>query len=467
MNAAFWNVRGLNRRDHQVAVKELVNEFRLNFLGLFETRVSAVNVLRVQSFLPRWSWFTDYDMPGHASTTSQDPMVKRGDQCSRIFFRKEESQALVQSVTREEIKDAFFDIAEDKAPGPDGYSSGFYKAAWPVYCEEMIKAILEFFTTGRLLKQRLRLVLDKLISPSQNAFVPGRSIGDNILLAQELFAGYNRQGLPMRCALKVDLRKAYDTVEWDFLSACYKCLDFRAFIGWVEECVTTPMFSVCINGNPHGFLQGFQGVKTRGSDVPVLVRSDNGGPAVDMTSSSSVKDVASVRVFRHGLAEFAKLSGLHANPQKSQLISPVQHRMSGNNYLQHYISRRVTFPSGWESIQLSFAGRLQLIKSVLMSLNVYWANGLHITERGHQRGGKKMRTFLWKGNSAVGYPKVAWSVVCKPIEEGGQGIRDILALNKALMSRHLWNVIQNNQSSIWVKWIAHTRLRQILYGRWT
>ncbi|KAL0293795.1 UNVERIFIED_CONTAM: putative ribonuclease H protein [Sesamum calycinum] len=70
-----------------------------------------------------------------------------------------------------------------------------------------------------------------------------------------------------------------------------------------------------------------------------------------------------------------------------------------------------------------------------------------------------MRTFLWKGNSAVGYPKVAWNVVCKPIEEGGQGIRDILALNKALMSRHLWNVIQNNQSSIWVKWIAHTRLR--------
>ncbi|KAK4384016.1 hypothetical protein Sango_3100300 [Sesamum angolense] len=39
--------------------------FRLNFLGLLETRVSAVNVLRVQTFLPRWSWFTDYDMPGN------------------------------------------------------------------------------------------------------------------------------------------------------------------------------------------------------------------------------------------------------------------------------------------------------------------------------------------------------------------------------------------------------------------
>ncbi|KAK4384422.1 putative ribonuclease H protein [Sesamum angolense] len=90
---------------------------------------------------------------------------------------------------------------------------------------------------------------------------------------------------------------------------------------------------------------------------------------------------------------------------------------------------------------------------------VYWAMAFILPKGVIREVEKKMRTFLWKGNSAVGYPKVAWSVVCKPIEEGGQGIRDILALNKALMSRHLWNVIQNNQSSIWVKRIAHTRLR--------
>ncbi|KAL0293736.1 UNVERIFIED_CONTAM: hypothetical protein Sangu_3231900 [Sesamum angustifolium] len=64
MNAGIWNVRGLNRRDHQVAVKELVSESRLQFLGLLETRVSAVNVSRVQTFLPR-SWFTDYAGPGN------------------------------------------------------------------------------------------------------------------------------------------------------------------------------------------------------------------------------------------------------------------------------------------------------------------------------------------------------------------------------------------------------------------
>ncbi|KAK4384724.1 putative ribonuclease H protein [Sesamum angolense] len=94
-----------------------------------------------------------------------------------------------------------------------------------------------------------------------------------------------------------------------------------------------------------------------------------------------------------------------------------------------------------------------------MSLNVYWAMAFILPKGVIRAVEKKVRNFLWKGNSAVGYPKVAWSDVCRPIEEGGLGIRDILALNKALMSRHLWNVIQNNQSSIWVKLIGHTHLR--------
>ncbi|KAL0292943.1 UNVERIFIED_CONTAM: putative ribonuclease H protein [Sesamum angustifolium] len=352
--------------------------------------------------------------------------LKGGDQCSRIFFRKrllggdrrrdfidlrylrpwarhvltqEESQALVQSVTREEIKDAFFDIAEDKAPGPDGYSSGFYKAAWPLL------------------------------------------------------------GLPMRCALKVDLRKAYDTVEWDFLSAVLQMFGFPGtFIGWVEECVTTPMFSVCINGNPHGFFKGSRGLRQGDPMSPFLFVM-----IMEMTSSSSVKRMwLRFGYLDTGWPSSPNCPGYMPIHKRVSLFSPVQHRMFGNNYLQHYISRRVTFPSVGLKDGKAFSCPLRENSINQIGAHVtkcLLGNGLHITERGHQRGGKKDAYLLWKGNSAVGYPKVAWNVVCKPIEEGGQGIRDILALNKALMSRHLWNVIQNNQSSIWVKWIAHTRLR--------
>ncbi|KAL0444908.1 UNVERIFIED_CONTAM: hypothetical protein Slati_2213500 [Sesamum latifolium] len=150
---------------------------------------------------------------------------------ARHILSEEETHSLLLPVTADEIKQAVFDIDKTKAPGPDGYSSGFFKAAWPIVGREVnnTTVVAEFRPISccnvlykvitKILVQRMRGILDKLISPSQNAFAPGRSIGDNILLAQELFYGYNQQHLPPRCALKVDHRKAYDTVEWDFLRA--------------------------------------------------------------------------------------------------------------------------------------------------------------------------------------------------------------------------------------------------------
>ncbi|KAK4383844.1 hypothetical protein Sango_3113600 [Sesamum angolense] len=72
-----------------------------------------------------------------------------------------ECTALVQRPTREEVKDAFFDIAEDKAPGPDGYSSAYYRVS--------VEASQHHYACS--IPKRLRLVLDAVISPSQNAFV--------------------------------------------------------------------------------------------------------------------------------------------------------------------------------------------------------------------------------------------------------------------------------------------------------
>ncbi|KAK4381894.1 putative ribonuclease H protein [Sesamum angolense] len=96
---------------------------------------------------------------------------------------------------------------------------------------------------------------------------------------------------------------------------------------------------------------------------------------------------------------------------------------------------------GWEGVQISFVGRVQLIKSVLISFEVYWAMAFILPKGIIKEMIKRLRTFLWKGTTTSGYPKVAWEAVCRPIEEGGLGIKDILALNRALMSKHLWAVI--------------------------
>ncbi|KAL2240816.1 UNVERIFIED_CONTAM: hypothetical protein Sindi_0722800 [Sesamum indicum] len=221
---------------------------------------------------------------------------------AKYILSEDEASHLVLPFSPNEVKQAVFDIAEDKAPGPDGYSSGFFKAAWSVVGEEVIRAVLDFFNTGKLLKQvnstllalipkvhapmsvgdfrpisccnvlykiitklivqRLSMVLDKIISPCQAAFIPGRSIGDNITLAQELFTGYYQMHLPPRCELKVDIRKAYDTVEWDFLLEVLQLFGFPlTFIRWIEQCVTTASFSIGINGKTHGFFAGARGLR--------------------------------------------------------------------------------------------------------------------------------------------------------------------------------------------------------------
>ncbi|KAK4384291.1 hypothetical protein Sango_3076000 [Sesamum angolense] len=144
---------------------------------------------------------------------------------ARHILSDDEARAIIRPVTIDEVKTAFFNIEEDKAPGPDGFSSGFLQSCMagcgrrvaefrPISCCNVIYKVIT-----KILVSRIRESLDLLISPSQNAFVPGRLISDNILLAQELFSGYNQCRLPPRCALKVDQRKAYDTVEWDFLIA--------------------------------------------------------------------------------------------------------------------------------------------------------------------------------------------------------------------------------------------------------
>ncbi|KAL2249828.1 UNVERIFIED_CONTAM: hypothetical protein Sindi_2456500 [Sesamum indicum] len=220
---------------------------------------------------------------------------------ARHILTEEEVAFIIAPFSEEDVKNATFDIAKDKASGPDGYSSGFYKATWLVIGKEVMKVVLDFFATGRILKQinstilmlipkvhspmsvadyrqifscnvlykiiaklivqMLSAVLDKIINPCQAAFVPGRSIGDNILLAQELFSEYKQARRPPRCSLKVDIR-AYDTVEWDFLLSVLQLFGFLdMFNGWIEECVTTPSFSVGMNGKPHGFFPGARGMR--------------------------------------------------------------------------------------------------------------------------------------------------------------------------------------------------------------
>ncbi|KAL1549829.1 rhamnogalacturonan endolyase [Salvia divinorum] len=85
---------------------------------------------------------------------------------------------------------------------------------------------------------------------------------DNIHLAQELMQGYADKKNSLRCTIKIDLCKAYDTIDYDFLRTVLNGLNFHLkFMYWVMQCVSSPRFSIAINDSPYGFFEGKRGIR--------------------------------------------------------------------------------------------------------------------------------------------------------------------------------------------------------------
>jgi hypothetical protein len=182
--------------------------------------------------------------------------------------------------------------------------------------------------------------------------------------------------------------------------------------------------------------------------------------------------------------EFEHLSGLKANPSKSSfycfgvsarlkdfLLEDLQMKegqlpvryfgvplISSNlsaadcRMLMEKISGRL---DSWTSKKLSFAGRLQLISSVLYSLQVYWMGIFILPKKILKDIIQKCNRFLWNGKEgSSAKAKMAWKELCFPKKEGGQGLKDLDAWNKSSMMRHVWRLFACS-GSIWVAWIQN------------
>lgn len=113
----------------------------------------------------------------------------------------------------------------------------------------------------KLICSRLKNILPHIISPNLSGFIQGRQIIHNVSMVQDIVGLYNRKSTPASCLLKVDIRKAYDTVKWSFLEEMLACLNFPPkFVQWVMLCVSTPSFSLHTNGMRHGFFPGKRGL---------------------------------------------------------------------------------------------------------------------------------------------------------------------------------------------------------------
>ena len=117
----------------------------------------------------------------------------------------------------------------------------------------------------KILANRVKPLLNKIISPLQGAFAPGRLIliNDNIMLAHEIMHSFKKKkGKTGYMAVKLDMEKAYDRLEWEFIKAILTRLGFHPkWIGWVMECISTMSYSVLINGSLEGKIYPSRGIR--------------------------------------------------------------------------------------------------------------------------------------------------------------------------------------------------------------
>ncbi|RVW57097.1 Transposon TX1 uncharacterized 149 kDa protein [Vitis vinifera] len=113
----------------------------------------------------------------------------------------------------------------------------------------------------KVLANRLKRVLAKVISTSQNAFVEGRQIMDAMLIANKAIDSILKSN---RGAIlcKLDIEKTYDHVDWSFLLAVLEKMGFgEKWRRWIRWCLSTVRFSVLVNGTPTGFFQSSRGLR--------------------------------------------------------------------------------------------------------------------------------------------------------------------------------------------------------------
>ncbi|XP_075101661.1 uncharacterized protein LOC142177098 [Nicotiana tabacum] len=386
-----------------------------------------------------------------------------------IFF-----QALTwgdRSVTREEVLQALKELPNDKAPGIDGYPAEFFKEYWGIVGEDIINAILQFFENGKLLKEvncttitlvpkvanptyvkdykhiaycstiyklianvltgRLKRVVDYLVGPTQSAFIEGRNILDNVIVAHELVKGYSHKGVSPRCMVKVDIRKAYDSVNWGFLKMLL--LEYGIPLKVVELIMThvfTVSYSLFINGGLTPIFQAKKGLRKGDPMSPYLfvlameylnmsLKQLRHNLDFNYHSRCASKelvhicfvddllmccraDKVSIQLMLQAFHHFSTVSGLRANLEKSSFyvasVSPEfkiqiiqdMHFSIGEmpfKYLGVPLSSRklsmaqclplvekiIDRIKCWTTKFLSYSGRVQLIKSVLFEMQTYWA----------------------------------------------------------------------------------------------
>ncbi|XP_062112580.1 uncharacterized protein LOC133823744 [Humulus lupulus] len=292
----------------------------------------------------------------------------------------------------------------------------------------------------------LREVLPDIISENQSGFVKGRRIAHNIMLCQDMVRGYDRRSAKFACLFKIDLQKAYDSLDWDFLKEMLEALNFpKKFVDLIMDCITTPQFSFSINGALHGYIHARRGLRQGDPISPLFF-------VIGMECLSRILSKVSKE------ADFKfhpRCKRLQANISKSAVYGAGMDTNSIDRLVELSGFPKCSLPFKYLGMticakRLSKSDCVCLVEKMLVILP---KSVLHSIVQ-------VCRAFLWKGVdriSGLGY--VSWSDVCRPKTEGGLGFKDIESWNLCAMGKHVWD-IASKKDNLWVKWVNAIYIKQ-------
>eukprot|EP00253_Pinus_taeda_P027374 PITA_27374 len=346
---------------------------------------------------------------GFRSAVEKSRLIELENQKARLLKQKEESLSTLKW------------FKKDKSPGLDGWTIEFYLAFFEQIGQVLLSVIEECRISGslyhainstfialipksdspssfddfrpislcnvlykiisKIIANRLKPVLSSHIAPHQFAFLEDRQIHEAIGSAQEALHSIWTKHLKSTL-LKIDLSKAFDRVSWLYIKMILIHLGFpNSFINWIMACITTPSFSILINGSASHFFHSERGLRQGCPLSPLLfllvmeglsrliISATRDGTLKGLKISEEcylthllfVDDVLilldgsmrDIRTFSRILELFSQATGMQVNREKSTItmtrtsVNEAQQALQAFPYSIHPIDRGLKYLGFW------------------------------------------------------------------------------------------------------------------------